>query len=125
MDYKEGTTAQGPVTQAGISYQLGQASFGEDSAWTVQVEVTRTPAAHVEPLHGAGRERPILLVEQDQLLLRSHRRALQHLLQLQRITHTKEWGVRYLLLPYQFNRILYFEIHRYTHTYIHLTSFPI
>lgn len=38
-------------------------------------------------------------------------------------THQRSGGVRYLLLRYPFNRILYFEIHIYT--CIHLTPSPI
>lgn len=85
--------SKGSTTKAGIPYQLGQTPFGEDSAWAVDVEVSRTPAPHVEPLHGAGREGPILLVEQDQLFLGSHCRVLQHPLQLQQIWAHKEKAI--------------------------------
>jgi len=81
--------------------------------------MSRTPAPHVEPFHSSGRERPILLMEQDELLLGSDRSVLQHPLQLQ---CQKNGGVRYLLLQLQFNRTLYCEIHIYvsmcTHTHI-------
>lgn len=42
----------------------------------------RTPASHVQPLHGPGRKGPLLAVEQDELLLGSDGRVLQHPLQL-------------------------------------------
>lgn len=85
--------SKGPATKSGISYQLGQTPLGEDPAWAVDVEVSRTPAPHVEPLHSPGRERPILLVEQDQLLLGSHCGVLQHPLQLQQLWTPKEKAV--------------------------------
>ena len=55
--------------------------------------MSRTPAPHVEPFHSSGRERPILLMEQDELLLGSDRGVLQHPLQLQHVIHTKGMGV--------------------------------
>lgn len=49
-------------------YQLGGATSGEDPAGTLQVEMTRAPAAHVEPLHGSGRTGSVFSVQQDELL---------------------------------------------------------
>lgn len=63
-------------------HQLGQAPPGEDAAGAAEVQVAGAPAAHVEPVHGAGRRRPVLPVQQDQLLLSAHSGALQHPLQL-------------------------------------------
>ena len=86
------TSQEGCVLEAGSSrrsspvprpHQLGQASPGEDAARAAQVQVAGAPAAHVQPLHGAGGCRPLLPVQQDQLLLGSYGRALQHPLQLQ------------------------------------------
>lgn len=79
------TTAEGPASEAGISYQLGQASSGKDSTWTMEMKMTRTPAPHVEPFHSSGRERPILFMKQDQLLLGSDCSVLQHPFQLQQV----------------------------------------
>lgn len=127
VDYKWSTTAKGPATKAGISHQLGQASFGKDSARTAEMKMSGTPAPHVEPFHSSGRERPILLMEQDKLLLGSDRGVLQHPLQLQHIDTPKEWGCQVFTAIY--NRIWYCEIHIYIyiygHTYIHLTPIPI
>lgn len=64
------------------TYQFGGATAGEDAPGTPDMEVTRAPTAHVEPLNGAGRAGTILAVQEDQLLQRTHRRVLQHLLQL-------------------------------------------
>lgn len=66
------------------TYQLGGAATGEDTSGTLDVQVARAPAPHVEPLNGAGRAGAILAVQEDQLLQRTHCRVLQHLLQLQR-----------------------------------------
>lgn len=65
-------------------YQLGGAATGEDAPGTLDVQVARAPAPHVEPLDGAGRAGAVLAVQEDELLQRAHRRVLQHLLQLQR-----------------------------------------
>lgn len=46
------------------------------------MQVTRAPAAHVEPLHGPGGSGPVLAVQQNQLLQGPHGRVLQHLFQL-------------------------------------------
>jgi len=51
--------------------------------------MSRTPAPHIEPFHSSGRERSILLMEQNQLLLGSDRCVLQHPLQLQEVIYTK------------------------------------
>ena len=63
-------------------HQLGQAPPGEDAARAAEVQVAGAPAPHVEPLHSAGRCRPVLPVQQDQLLLGARSRGLQHPLQL-------------------------------------------
>lgn len=117
------TTAKGPATEVGVSYQLGQASSGEDPARTVQVKVSRTPAPHVEPFHSSGRERPILLMEQDELLLGSDRGVLQHPLQLQQVITPREWGRQVFPASVQFNRILDCEIQIYMYTPLY-TSDP-
>lgn len=64
-------------------HQFCGASARKKAAGTAQVQVPRTPAAHVEPLHGACRARALLTMQQDQLLEGAHRCVLQHLLQLQ------------------------------------------
>ena len=46
----------------GHTYQFGGATAGEDAPGTLDVEVARAPAAHVEPLNGAGRAGTILPV---------------------------------------------------------------
>lgn len=71
------------------TYQFGGAAAGEDAPGTLDVEVARAPAAHVEPLDGAGRAGPILAVQENQLLQRPHRRVLQHLLQLWKVSATR------------------------------------
>lgn len=63
-------------------HQPGQAPPGEDAARAAQVQVAGAPAAHVEPLDGARGRRALLPVQQHQLLLGAHGRALQHPLQL-------------------------------------------
>lgn len=63
-------------------HQLGQASPREDAARAAEVQVAGAPATHVQPLHGARGSRPVLPVQQDQLLLGTHGCALQHPLQL-------------------------------------------
>ena len=68
--------------QTGRSYQFGGAASGEDPARALEVQMSGAPAAHVEPLHRPGGARPVLLVQQHQLLQGPHRRVLQHLLQL-------------------------------------------
>lgn len=78
--------------------------------------MSRTPAPHVEPFHGSGRERPILLMEQDELLLGSDRGVLQHPLQLQQVITPREWGGQVFPAPLQFNRILGCEIQIYRYT---------
>lgn len=44
------------------TYQFGGATAGEDAPRTLDVEVTRAPTAHVEPLNGAGRAGTVLAV---------------------------------------------------------------
>lgn len=63
-------------------HQLGRAAAREQAAWTAQMQVPRTPAPHVEPLDRARGARALLPVKQHQLLESTHRRVLQHLLQL-------------------------------------------
>ena len=72
-------------------YQLRQASLGEDTARAGDVQVSGDPAPHVEPLHGALGWRPVLPVQQHQLLLGPHGTALQHPLQLK--TRQRERGM--------------------------------
>lgn len=57
-------------------YQFGQAPLGEHPAGAGQVQVPGDPAAHVEPVHSALGGWAILAVQQDQLLLGSHRTSL-------------------------------------------------
>lgn len=78
-----------PIVNCCISYQLWKASFGKDPAGTVEMKMSRTPAPHIEPFHSSGRQGSIFFVEQDELLLGSHRCVLQHPLQLQQIIHIK------------------------------------
>lgn len=80
----QGTPGAGGGRTAVAPYQLGGAATGEDAPGTLDVQVARAPAPHVEPLDGAGRAGAVLAVQEDELLQRAHRRVLQHLLQLQR-----------------------------------------
>lgn len=46
----------------GHTYQFGGATAGEDAPGTLDVEVARAPAAHVEPFNGAGRAGTVFTV---------------------------------------------------------------
>lgn len=76
-------------------YQFGGAASGEHPAGALEVQMSRAPAAHVEPLHRPGGAWPVLLVQQHQLLQGPHCRVLQHLLQLgDRMKRDIEWHCR-------------------------------
>ncbi len=65
------------------SYQFAGAAPGENPAGTFEVQMPRAPATHVEPFNRSGGARPVLFVQEDQLLQGPNCRVLQHLLQLE------------------------------------------
>lgn len=64
------------------SYQFAGAASGEDPAGTLEVQMPGAPATHVKPLDSPRWARPILFVQEDQLLQSPNCCVLQHLLQL-------------------------------------------
>lgn len=93
-------------THQGGTYQLGGAASGEDAARALDVQVARAPAPHVEPLNGARWAGTILTVQENQLLQCTHRRVLQHLLQLWTTPAAWYWVVHITSTPFSIELFL-------------------
>lgn len=93
------------------SYYFTLAAPGKDPAGTLEVQMTRAPASHVEPLNRPGGARPILSVQEDQLLQCPNCCVLQHLLQLEGTT--RRWTLQSLFVTRMFVPL---SSVRHTHT---------